>query len=230
MSIAKVNLAVIALQGAFSEHIFMLQRLPLLVASIFEVRSSADFERVKDSIDGIVLPGGESTTMSIILERETGLRDGLKQWIQDGKPIWGTCAGLIMLSDTITSTKQGGQTKLGGLRTTVRRNAFGRQTDSFEIELSIPAIESYGPNPTTGKVTLPGVFIRAPVIEAIHDDGVQVVARLHGRQGREGEIVAVQQGNILGSSFHPELTGDVRFHQLFVDICIKSKVASKLGA
>ncbi|KAI9341999.1 PdxT/SNO family [Obelidium mucronatum] len=219
----KVTIAVVALQGAFSEHMFMLQRLPDLVASTVEIRSSHDFERLKDSIDGIVLPGGESTTMSIILERETGLRDGLKQWIQDGKPIWGTCAGLIMLSDTITSTKQGGQTKLGGLRTTVQRNAFGRQTDSFEIELQIPAIEGYGPNPATGKLTLPGVFIRAPVIEAIHDEGVEVVAKLHGREGREGEIVAVKQGNILGSSFHPELTGDVRFHQLFVDICIKGK-------
>ncbi|ORY38844.1 SNO glutamine amidotransferase [Rhizoclosmatium globosum] len=220
---SKATIGVVALQGAFSEHIFMLQRLPQLVASTVEIRSAQDFEKYKDSIDGIVLPGGESTTMSIILERETGLAQGLKQWIQDGKPIWGTCAGLIMLSDVITSTKQGGQTKLGGLRTTVRRNAFGRQSDSFEIDLEIPAIEAYGPNPATGSLKLPGVFIRAPVIEAVHDEGVQVIAKLQGREGREGEIVAVKQGNVLGSSFHPELTGDVRFHQLFVDICLQNK-------
>ncbi|KAJ3057645.1 hypothetical protein HDU98_006148, partial [Podochytrium sp. JEL0797] len=139
----------------------------------------------------------------------------------------GTCAGLIMLSDTLTSTKQGGQTQIGGLKTTVRRNAFGRQSDSFEIELSIPAIEAYGPNPATGLLTLPGVFIRAPVIEAVHDEeAVEVVARLVGREGREGEIVAVRQGNVLGSSFHPELTGDVRFHWLFVDMCGAAKRAA----
>ncbi|KAJ3241658.1 hypothetical protein HDU78_001729 [Chytriomyces hyalinus] len=216
---AKLTIGVVALQGAFSEHIFMLQRLPDLVQGTVEIRSSEDFDQVKDSIHGIVLPGGESTTMAIILEREAGLRNGLKQWVQDGKPIWGTCAGLIMLADTITSTKKGGQTQIGGLRVTVQRNAFGRQSDSFEVPLSIPAIESYGAN-LEGSLALPGVFIRAPVIESVHDEGVVVVARLQGREdGKEGEIVAVKQGNVLGSSFHPELTSDVRFHRYFVDIC-----------
>ncbi|KAI8622532.1 amidotransferase [Chytriomyces sp. MP71] len=221
---ARVTIAVIALQGAFSEHVFMLQRLPELVDRTVEIRSFTDFEQHKDSIDGIVLPGGESTTMAILLEREVGLRDGLKQWVQDGKPIWGTCAGLIMLADTITSTKIGGQSQIGGLRVTVRRNAFGRQSDSFEIPLAIAALESYGPN-GQGSLALPGVFIRAPVIEAVHDEGVEVVAKLQGREGREGEIVAVKQGNVLGSSFHPELTGDVRFHRFFVDICRNAVVA-----
>ncbi|KAJ3120654.1 hypothetical protein HK100_012699, partial [Physocladia obscura] len=203
-----IRIGVVALQGAFSEHVFMLQRIPEVKAAI-EIRSALDFARLKDSIDGIVLPGGESTAMSILLDREPELRQALRQWVDDNKPIWGTCAGLIMLSNTILGSKQGGQTLIGGLKTTVRRNAFGRQVDSFEIPLSIPALEIYGANPQTGSLALPGVFIRAPVIESIEEGAnIETIAVLRGKAGRDGELVAVRQGNVLGSSFHPELTGD----------------------
>ncbi len=156
------------------------------------------------SIDGLVIPGGESTTMDKLV-RIFELRDPLVERLRAGLPAYGSCAGMIMLADRILDGHRDQQT-LGGLDITVRRNAFGRQVDSFEEDLRIREI---GPEPVRA------VFIRAPWVEEL-GEGVQVLASVH--VGGADHPVAVRQGNLLATSFHPEVTGDHRFHQLFVDI------------
>jgi 5'-phosphate synthase pdxT subunit len=135
------------------------------------------------------------------LSRLFGLAEPVKAAIASGMPVYGTCAGLIMLSNTVLDAIDG-QQSLGGLDIDVRRNAFGSQTSSFEVDLDIPAV---------GDVPLHAVFIRAPVVERVGDD-VTVVSALE-----DGRVVAVEQGNLLGTSFHPEMTGDTRFHEYFLD-------------
>jgi 5'-phosphate synthase pdxT subunit len=152
------------------------------------------------SIDGLVIPGGESTVMDK-LSRLFGLAEPLQAAISDGLPVYGTCAGLIMLADTVLDSIEG-QRSLGGFDIAVRRNAFGSQTDSFEVDLEVPAL---------GEPHVHAVFIRAPVVEAI-GESVSVLAALE-----DGRMVAVEQGNLLGTSFHPEITGEVRFHEYFLD-------------
>lgn len=151
-------------------------------------------------VDGLVIPGGESSVMDK-LSRTFGLREPLRTAIADGFPVYGTCAGLIMLSTNILDGIHG-QQSLGGLDIDVRRNAFGSQTDSFEVDLDIPAI---------GEPALHAVFIRAPVVERV-GEGVTELAALD-----DGRVVAVEQGNLLGTSFHPEMTQDHRFHAYFVE-------------
>ncbi len=148
---------------------------------------------------GLVIPGGESSVMDK-LSRLFGLAEPLSAAIGSGLPVYGTCAGLIMLADTVQDAIEGQQT-LGGLDIVVRRNAFGAQVDSFETDLSIPAL---------GEPPVHAVFIRAPVVESVGSD-VSVLAALP-----DGRIVAVEQGNLLGSAFHPEITGDTRFHEYFL--------------
>ncbi len=148
---------------------------------------------------GLVIPGGESSVMDK-LSRLFGLAEPLSAAIRSGLPVYGTCAGLIMLADTVQDAIEGQQT-LGGLDIVVRRNAFGAQVDSFETDLSIPAL---------GEPPVHAVFIRAPVVESVGSD-VSVLAALP-----DGRIVAVEQGNLLGSAFHPEITGDTRFHEYFL--------------
>ena len=160
------------------------------------VRRPEDLERVS----GLVIPGGESSVMDK-LSRLFGLAEPLKAAVASGLPVYGTCAGLIMLADSVRDAIDGQQT-IGGFDVVVRRNAFGSQLDSFETDLDVPAL---------GAEPVHAVFIRAPVVESVGDD-VTVLSALD-----DGRIVAVEQGNLLGTSFHPEITGETRFHQYFVD-------------
>ena len=187
---------VLALQGAFREHVAALTKLG---AATRELRQLKDVE----GIDALIIPGGESTTMGKLLV-DLGMLEPLRARIDGGMPVYGSCAGLILLCRTIEGSEQ---PRLGVLDATVRRNAFGRQVDSFEADLDIPEL---GPEP------LPAVFIRAPVILST-GPGVRVLARVE-MDGAE-RAVAVREGSILATSFHPELTPDTRFHQYFLDIC-----------
>ena len=187
-----VRVGVLALQGDFREHIAVLSELG---ADAVPVRRPEELEQV----DGLVIPGGESSVIDK-MARNFGLFDPLKATIAAGLPVYGTCAGLILLSDTVLDTITG-QQSLGGLNVSVRRNAFGSQLDSFETDIEIPAL---------GEPPVHAVFIRAPVVESVGDD-VTVLAAL-----ADGRIVAVEQGPLLGTSFHPEMTGDPRFHEYFL--------------
>jgi 5'-phosphate synthase pdxT subunit len=162
---------------------------------LIPVKRPEDLERV----NGLVIPGGESSVMDK-LSRLFGMAEPLKAAITGGMPIYGTCAGLIMLADTIIDSIDGQET-LGGFDIVVRRNAFGSQLDSFETDLDVPIL---------GAPPMHAVFIRAPVVESL-GAGVTALAQLD-----DGRIVAVEQGNLLGTSFHPEMTGDTRFHEYFL--------------
>jgi len=185
---------VLALQGDFREHLAVLGALGADARPIRRPEEIAE-------IDGLVIPGGESSVIDK-LSRMFGLADPLKGAIAAGLPVYGTCAGLIMLADDILDSITG-QQGLGGFDIAVRRNAFGSQVDSFETDLDIPVL---------GDPPVHAVFIRAPVVESVGAD-VEVLAALD-----DGRIVAVQQGNLLGTSFHPEMTGETRFHKHFLDI------------
>ncbi|TXN32111.1 pyridoxal 5'-phosphate synthase glutaminase subunit PdxT [Lacisediminihabitans profunda] len=183
---------VLALQGDFREHIAVLRSLG---ADARPIRRPEELAEVA----GLVIPGGESSVMDK-LSRTFGLAQPLKDAIRSGLPVYGTCAGLIMLADRLLDGINGQQT-LGGLDIAVRRNAFGSQLDSFETDLEIPVL---------GDPPLHAVFIRAPVVE---EAGASVVPLATLADGR---VVAVEQGNLLGTSFHPEMTGDTRFHEHFL--------------
>jgi 5'-phosphate synthase pdxT subunit len=193
------TIGVFALQGDVREHLRMLADLGVRAIS---VRRPAELE----ACDGLVLPGGESTTMAK-LARTFDLFEPLRQRIKDGLPTFGTCAGMIMLADRIEDGAPGQET-LGGLDVTVRRNAFGRQVDSFEGDLEFDGVE--GP--------VHAVFIRAPWVEA-SGPGVDVLARVEDGPAM-GRIVAVRQGPLMATSFHPEWGGDPRIHQVFVDLVL----------
>ena len=191
-------IGVLALQGDVKEHEVALQAVG---ARTVRVRSAADLS----GIDGLVIPGGESTTMSNLAIR-AGLFEPLRSASSAGLPMYGSCAGMIMLADRVTDARPDQQT-IGGLDVTVRRNAFGRQVDSFEIDLDVPVV---------GTTPFKAVFIRAPLVESTGPE-VEVLSILR-RDGAAGTIVAVRQGVRLATSFHPELTGDTRIHDLFVQI------------
>jgi pyridoxal 5'-phosphate synthase pdxT subunit len=184
---------VLALQGDVREH---LASLTAAGASALPVRTAAEL----DAVDGLVIPGGESTTIGKLLDI-FGLLAPLRARVAGGLPAYGSCAGMILLADRVLDGKDG-QPVVGGLDVTVRRNAFGRQVDSFETSLDVSGIEG-GP--------VHAVFIRAPWVE---DSGssVEVLAAV------DGHPVAVRQGALLATSFHPELTGDERVHALFVEM------------
>lgn len=191
-----VKVGVLALQGAFAEHAAVLRGLG---ADVIEVRKPQQLAE----IDGLVMPGGESTTMGLVAER-WGLVAPLKLRVETGMPVWGTCAGMILLADRAVGQKQGGQPLIGGLDVTVNRNYFGRQNQSFEALLDAPVL---------GAEPFRALFIRAPaIVEA--GPGVRVLAQVPGHG--EQVIAAVQQGTILATAFHPELTADTRWHQLFL--------------
>lgn len=175
------------------EHVALLRELG---ADVREVRTPAQL----DDVAGLVIPGGESSVMDK-LSRLFSLREPLRARIREGMPVYGTCAGLIMLADRVHDGIEGQQT-LGGLDVAVRRNAFGNQLDSFETALSVPAL---------GDPPVHSVFIRAPVVDEVGPE-VEVLARLD-----DGRIVAVEQGRLLGTSFHPEVSGEHRFHARFLD-------------
>ena len=200
---ATPKIAVVAVQGDFQKHIQMLTELG---ADAFGARLPQDIKRA----DGVILPGGESTAIGRLLARY-GLDDAIKAAHAQGKPIYGTCAGLILLSKRVTADtgERGGQPTLGLLNAVVARNAFGRQVDSFEAALDVPEL---GPEP------LGAVFIRAPYIVEAGPE-VEVLAR------HDGKIVFVRQGNVLGSAFHPELAEDDRVHRLFLSTFQLSQAA-----
>lgn len=199
----RITIGVLALQGAFIEHEAMLQRLG---AATVQVRKPEQLARV----DGLIIPGGESTTMGLVAER-WGLVAPLKAWVQDGRPTWGTCAGMILLSDRAVGQKQGGQPLIGGLDVTVNRNYFGRQNESFETLLRVSVL---------GEPPIRAVFIRAPAIVET-GDAVEILATAPGRG--EDVIAAVRQAHILATAFHPELTDDLRWHAYFLEtLCASS--------
>ncbi len=188
---------VLALQGDVREHLAMLEHAG---AHAVKVRRPAELE----AVDAIVMPGGESTTIEK-LARAFDLFEPLRERLHAGLPAFGTCAGMIMLAEHIEGGVTGQQT-FGGLDVVVRRNAFGRQVDSFEADLDVAGFDR----------VFHAMFIRAPWVEKVGDD-VQVVATVASGAAL-GRIVAVRHANLLATSFHPEITGDHRFHQLFVDL------------
>jgi pyridoxal 5'-phosphate synthase pdxT subunit len=190
------RVGVLALQGDFREHIRALLRLGVEAT---EVRLPGQLA----GLDGLILPGGESTTMGK-LAVEFGLLEPLRGLAAGGLPMWGTCAGLILLARDAGRS----QPLIGALDVTVQRNAFGRQLQSFETDLTLPALAD-------PKAPFRAVFIRAPLITDV-GPGVEVLARLDGAEGRAGEIVAVRQSRLLATAFHPELTDDDRFHRYFL--------------
>ena len=193
------RIGVLALQGAFAEHVEILSQLG---AQATEVRLPEHLT----GLDGLIIPGGESTTISQLMT-EYGLLAPLQRMVGQGFPVWGTCAGMIILAQRGVGLAF---PTLAVMDITVQRNAFGRQVDSFETGLDVP---------TLGQPPFPAVFIRAP---AIVEKGpkVQTLAYLNG-----GTVVAVQQGCLLATSFHPELTGDWRFHRYFLGVVVEGKAA-----
>lgn len=256
-----LHIGVLALQGAFHEHILLLRQSATILAanpeyasirlSISEIRTAEQLRMC----DALVLPGGESTTMSLVAAR-SNLLEPLREFVKvHRRPVWGTCAGLILLAESANRTKQTGQELIGGLDVRVNRNHFGRQTESFEAELDLAFLNDG--SSMSSDTRFRSVFIRAPVVEQVlqPQQGIQeeqagladtvvapskapeearrkfvgapveVLARLPGRAralknshitakdlGEDGDIVAVRQGNVFGTSFHPELTGDARIH------------------
>ncbi|WP_327712048.1 pyridoxal 5'-phosphate synthase glutaminase subunit PdxT [Streptomyces sp. NBC_00464] len=186
-------IGVLALQGDVREHLIALASADALARPVRRPEELAE-------VDGLVIPGGESTTMSK-LAALFGMLEPLRERVRAGMPVYGTCAGMILLADKILDPRSGQET-VGGIDMIVRRNAFGRQNESFEAAVEVAGIEG-GP--------VEGVFIRAPWVESVGAQA-EVVAE-HG-----GHIVAVRQGNALATSFHPELTGDHRLHAYFVDM------------
>ena len=187
-----MRIGVLASQGAFAEHINMLHQLKV---EVLPVRLPQELA----CLDGLVIPGGESTSISKLM-LDYNLMSEVGNLAKDGLPIFGTCAGMILLANEVSDPDV---EPLRVMDITVRRNAFGRQRDSFEAELSIPVL---------GGKTFPGVFIRAPKIVRANNE-VEILAKL-----ADGTSVAARQGKLLASAFHPELTDDLRFHQYFLDI------------
>lgn len=259
-----ITVGVLALQGAFVEHVQLLRRAAASMATpsslthgpgkarpqftCIEVRNADEL----GTCDALILPGGESTSISLIAER-TALLDPLREFVKvQRKPVWGTCAGLILLAESANKSKQSGQELIGGLDVRVHRNYFGRQVESFEADLDLPFLDS----------PFHSVFIRAPVVEKVLPPSnavsaeespdtvlapprqatnapVEILGRLPGRArairdktttaedlGEDGDIVAVKQGNVFGTAFHPELTGDERIHAWWLSEVVRLKVES----
>ncbi len=202
-------IGVLALQGDVREHLAALRDQG---AEAVAVRRPEELA----GVDGLVLPGGESTTIAKLAER-FGLMAPLRAAVRAGLPAYGSCAGMILLADRLLDAPPDQET-IGGLDVTVRRNAFGRQADSFESDM---AFEGVGGGP------LHAVFIRAPWVEEA-GEGVAVLGRIVGGEA-DGRIVAVRQGNLVATSFHPELTGDRRVHALFVEI-VRAHLAEQAGS
>lgn len=187
-----MRIGVLASQGAFAEHMATLHRLGVEAVPV-------RLPRELKGVDGLIIPGGESTTISRLMSAYN-LMSEISALARAGMPVFGTCAGMILMAQKASDSYP---EPLGLMNMRVKRNAFGRQRESFETELSIPVL---------GNEPFPAVFIRAPVIEH-YDGSVEVLARL-----ADGTVVAARQGRFLASAFHPELTTDLRFHKYFLDI------------
>lgn len=199
MSDSTPVVGVLALQGDVREHLAALAEADAQARPVRRAEELAE-------LDGLVIPGGESTTMSK-LALAFGVMEPLRERVRAGLPVYGTCAGMIMLADTILDGRADQET-VGGIDMVVRRNAFGRQNESFEYAVDFRGLDGGGP--------VHGVFIRAPWVESVGPE-VEVLAQL--TTGTEADhVVAVRQGNLLATSFHPELTGDHRVHAYFVDM------------
>lgn len=192
------TVGVLALQGDVREHAKMLLDLGVAVTL---VKKATDLS----SLDGLVIPGGESTTISMLINR-ANLMQPLRDFIKTEKAVYGSCAGMILLSDQLLDGRTDQET-IGGIDITVRRNAFGRQVDSFEKEIDLGPI---------GISKFMAVFIRAPLVEKVGGQ-VEIIAALPNT-GQDSRIVMVQQGKLLATSFHPELTGDNRIHKYFISL------------
>ncbi|KAJ6544225.1 PdxT/SNO family [Mycena capillaripes] len=222
---AAVTIGILALQGAFAEHQTRLQNLRLKrkITTVL-VKTPEDLQRC----DALIIPGGESTTIAL-LARLSGLLEPLKEFIHV-KPVWGTCAGAILLSQSVTGAKKDGQELLGGVSVDIARNGWGSQVESFEAPLEVKGLAD-------PSVPFTGIFIRAPVVLALARDApIQVIARLppqllpepaeHENDPRT--IVALRQGLHLLTTFHPELTQDDRFHDYFARKCVFPTVPAAL--
>ena len=207
MSPSPVRIGVLAVQGDVREHISALSSLGEQVVG---VRRPSEL----DDVDALIIPGGESTTMDKLV-RAFDLQEPLRKRIAGGIPVYGSCAGMIMLADRIADARPDQET-LGGLDITVRRNAFGRQVDSFEEDLHIPAIATVTTTPQGHPSTFKAIFIRAPWVEEM-SESVQVLARVETGPAA-GRVVAIRAGNLLATSFHPEVTGDHRIHEYFTQM------------
>ena len=238
-----LTVGVLALQGGFSEHLDLLRTAAQHLASQ-SPKNKFDFIEVRNAqelaaCEALIIPGGESTAISLVAA-DSGLLEPLRDFVKlQKKPVWGTCAGLILLSDEANATKKGGQELIGGLAVRVHRNHFGRQIESFQADLTLPFLAG-----SAGSTSFPGVFIRAPVVEEVLPGAgsdrprVEVLAKLPGRLDKmksgvsqantkddSGDIVAVRQGNILGTSFHPELTKDSRLHVWWLQEILKTRTS-----
>ena len=197
MVVKNLQIGVLALQGDFREHLNALSQCGVQGV---EVRTPEELEKV----DALIIPGGESTTI-VSLAKTFEVFEPIKKRISAGMPTYGSCAGMIMLADHIVAAKEGQET-FGGLDITVRRNAFGRQVDSFESDISAPAISNY---------PIRAIFIRAPWVEKVGKN-VEVLASFEGSDG-VSHAVAVRQDHLLATAFHPEITGDYCVHRYFLD-------------
>jgi len=194
-----VRIGVLALQGAFREHILALEAIG---ASAVAVRLPAQL----DGCDGLIIPGGESTAIAKLMDRH-GFYESVQGRCREGMAVWGTCAGAILIAKRISDGLPG-QRSLGLLDIQVRRNAYGRQSDSFEAGLEVKGLDE----------PFQGIFIRAPWIESV-GEGVRVLAE------HDGRIVAVRSASMMATTFHPELTRDLRLHRYFVsDLCSRSRL------
>eukprot|EP00850_Spirogloea_muscicola_P020046 SM000206S06255 [mRNA] locus=s206:51062:52597:- [translate_table: standard] len=212
------RIGVLAIQGSFREHLAALRRCGVAAA---EVRRPADLA----GLAALIIPGGESTTMANVAER-SGLTPELRRFRESGRPVWGTCAGLILLAARATGQKEGGQALLGGLDVTVSRNFFGSQINSFETEL--PALQALAEQGSSEPFR--AIFIRAPAVTSmgpsvevlaeveLPEDFVRLEADTKDPEGQSCSrvAVAVRQGDLLATAFHPELTADLRWHKLFI--------------
>ncbi|MBA3488123.1 MAG: pyridoxal 5'-phosphate synthase glutaminase subunit PdxT [Longispora sp.] len=203
-------IGVLALQGDVREHLAALAECDVLARPVRRVEEL-------ESVDGLVVPGGESTTMGKLVDI-FGLLEPIRQRIREGMPVYGSCAGMIMLADEVVDGR-GDQVTFGGIDMVVRRNAFGRQVDSFEADLDVAGVEGE---------PFRAVFIRAPKVESV-GAGVEVLAQIK-TDDADGTIVAVRQGSLRATAFHPELTGDLRVHSLFVEMVrVAAREHSRMG-
>jgi 5'-phosphate synthase pdxT subunit len=199
------TIGVLALQGDFLEHAVMLRRLGV---EANEIRSAEDLR----GLDGLIIPGGESTTFCRLMQ-DFGLYEPIGAVVRSGVPTWGTCAGMIVLARHASDLPYA---TLEALDIEVDRNAYGRQVDSFEADINVPSL---------GSEPYHAVFIRAPVVASV-GPAVEVLASTTRRDGDPERPVAVRQGTIMATAFHPELTGDTRFHKYFIDIVNQGRVSS----
>lgn len=206
-----MSVGVLALQGSFNEHISVLKKLGVRA---IEVRKPEQLE----GLSALIIPGGESTTMAK-LAVQYNLIPALRDFGVSGKPIWGTCAGLIFLADNVIGQKKGGQDLIGGLDCSVHRNFFGSQLNSFEMELAVPALAAVEGGPPSFRavfIRAPAILEAGPTVEVLADFTVPGGLEKGANENAQKVAVAVKQGNLLATAFHPELTSDTRWHSFFL--------------